>query len=1042
MNPNLLPYVVVAASIVGVFLYARHVRPLFVPRPWLIVGALLALVPLAYVGVTWLGLIGATYLRFERPWAVVVGMIAVLWIALRLPRQWGRPSRARAAASDSMAMATAFLASFAAASPEIGRPLDRLTILIAVDRSRSMELVADAEQRIASELAAAEVGMREDDRIGTVVFGATAVIEDPPRPKSDLPAPQRVEIGRDGTDIGAAIRRALAEVPPDSAARIALISDGVSTRGEAMGAAAAALAAQVPVDVVPLEQRRVNDIRVVSLRAPSRVDAGEAFDMRLVTSSPAPAEIEIRVKRDGKLLSKATAKIAEGEDVLHIREKIPEAGLFRYDVEVTAADPSLDVTVEDNTGATFVRVRGEALALVLEGDPGQSSFIASALRQSAFVVQEGGATAVPTDLGALAGFDLVVLSDIRASDLSPAQIDMLASYVRELGGGLLLMGGDRSLGPGGYARTPLEDVSPVSFDLKQDKRRASLAQVIGIDISGSMAAEVGGHTKLELANEAAVRASQLLGSGDHLGVEHVDTAVAWSVPLAEVTDLAAIEKAIRSVGPGGGGILVDITLEEAYAALDKAPVNIKHVLLFADGADAENMPASKGMAERAFARGITTSVISLGRGSDVADLEHLSTLAGGRFYLIEDATRLPTVFAQETILAARSAIVEEPFRVSVGAGSSVLSGIDFGAAPELQGYVVTIPKGRASVLLSGPESDPIVATWSVGIGRSAVFTSDLKDRWGAAWTTWPGAARLVAQLARDVARRAEDTRVRVEADTQGGQLRVVANVVGDDGRAESFRRLKAHVAGPDGFSRELPLEAVGAGSYAATLPLSRPGGYVVVARDEDGGDPVGTTGAVLTAGEELRPTGSDLALLARIASLSGGKKRDTLSGIFADRGARRFAYEAIAPTLVVLAALAMLLAVAARRLALPDALLRLPARIRNRRRDADGEPGSIRSAHRPAPARTVGVLLDARQRAREGEAGDPTLPARPMTPPTLPPTVVPRVIPARVAPAPGMLRRPPVAPPAGSSRDDAPPPSARPTTAAEILLARRKGQGR
>ena len=90
------------------------------------------------------------------------------------------------------------------------------------------------------------------------------------------------------------------------------------------------------------------------------------------------------------------------------------------------------------------------------------------------------------------------------------------------------------MGPGGYSKTPVEEVSPVSFDLKQERRRASLAEVIGIDISGSMAAMVGGHTKLELANEAASRSAALLGPGDMLGVLHVDTTVNWSVPLQPV----------------------------------------------------------------------------------------------------------------------------------------------------------------------------------------------------------------------------------------------------------------------------------------------------------------------------------------------------------------------------------------------------------------------------------------------------------------------------------------------------------------------------
>ncbi|WP_437943765.1 VWA domain-containing protein [Sorangium sp. So ce281] len=933
--------------------------------------------PALYVGLVWCGLLPDAHLRLARPWGALLALgatsfIALRYLALALASAYARRQGAwRARLGDFLAPFAAFAAAMAVAGPELGRPLDRLTVLIAIDRSRSIDLVPSADRRVAQELSVAELGMREDDRIATIAFAAGAATEDPPRPRSQLAAPQRVALGRDGTDLAAGIRRALAEVPPDSAARVVLLSDGVATRGDTMAAAAAAVAAGLPIDVIPLEQRLVPDVRVVALRAPARADEGEALDLRLVTSSPSPAEVEIRLRRDGELIARTEASIAAGEDVLRIREKAPGPGLHRYDVEITAKDPRLDEAAEDNAASAFLRVRGAAAALVLEGDAGQGAFVARALADGAFRVDEGGLSRVPADLGELAGYDVVVLSDIRASDLSPGQIDALASYVRDLGGGLLLMGGDRSMGPGGYARTPLEEISPVAFDLKQERRRASLAEVIGIDISGSMAATAGAHTKLELANEAAARSASLLGPGDRLGVAHVDTAVRWSVPLGPVADGAAIEKAIRAVGPGGGGIYVDITLEAAYQALDRDTSSLKHVLLFADGSDAENMGPCRAMVEAAMRRGTTTSVVALGQGNDVPELEALSRIGGGRFYLVEDATRLPAVFTQETIMAAKSAIVEEPFHVALGAPSSITAGVPFGEAPPLGGYVVTVAKSRSAVLLSGPEGDPVLAVWSAGLGRAAAFTSDLKGRWGAAWTRWPGAARMIAQAARDVTRKEEDPRVRLEADASGGELSVRASVIGDDGRAQSFRRLVVHVAGPDGFSRELPLEATGAGAYTAKLPLSRPGTYVAVARDELTGEAVGTTGAAMTAGEELRPTGSDLSLLGRIAEFTGGKRRDTLAGIFEDRASKRFAYRDATPSLVFFAALALLLAVAARRLALPEAaaawLARAGERLRAARWGAAAEPA--------AAGATVGALLSARERGRERREGAQAGPA-------------------------------------------------------------------
>jgi hypothetical protein len=99
----------------------------------------------------------------------------------------GRTRRALFAALSSSAVLAAALA---ASEPELGAPLDRLTVVLAVDRSRSIDLVPGAQARVRYELAAAEQSMRASDRVATLVFGAEAAVEDPPRPRSELPPPQ------------------------------------------------------------------------------------------------------------------------------------------------------------------------------------------------------------------------------------------------------------------------------------------------------------------------------------------------------------------------------------------------------------------------------------------------------------------------------------------------------------------------------------------------------------------------------------------------------------------------------------------------------------------------------------------------------------------------------------------------------------------------------------------------------------------------------------------------------------------------------------
>ncbi len=510
--------------------------------------ALLGAATLVYEGLCQAGLLRETFVRFRSPLGLVpVAAVAVL-LGLRVSRLSKRMTPLRRGAVAFFSSTATLAASLVLADPELGRPLDRLAVIVAVDRSRSIDLVPGAEARVRSELQVAEQSMHADDRIGTIAFGAEAAAEDPPRPRSEAAPPQRIEVGRDATDLEAAIRRGLAELPPDAAGRLVLVSDGVQTRGDALAGAAAAVAADVPVDVVVLEQKKVPDVRVVAVRAPAHADVDEPFELRVVTSSAVPTDVEVRIRQDDGEVREMRAHVAAGEDVLRLRETARAPGLHRYDVEITALDPGADQAPDDNAGSAFVRVRGQALALVLEGDPGHGAPMRKALEASGFRTAERSATGVPADVGGLAPYDLVVLSDVRASDLSTTQLDALAAYVRDLGGGLLLMGGDRAMGPGGYARTPIEEVSPVAFDLKQEKRRASLAEVIAIDYSGSMGAMVGGHTKLELANEAAARSASLLGPGDRLGVEHVDTVVRGPCRSAPSTTRAPSARRIRERG--------------------------------------------------------------------------------------------------------------------------------------------------------------------------------------------------------------------------------------------------------------------------------------------------------------------------------------------------------------------------------------------------------------------------------------------------------------------------------------------------------------
>ena len=209
-------------------------------RPVLVAAAVLALTIPLWAALVWARVVPDAYVRLARPLASPIIPLAVAFVAHRFARsEAGHRSQLRVIAHDAMLGVATLALGLALVGVELGRSLDRLTIVVAVDRSRSIDLVPGADALIERNLAAARQRMRDGDRLGTVVFAATAASEDPPHPKNVEPSAQRVSVGRDATDLDAAIRRALAEVPSDSAARIELVTDGVATRGDTLSAAAA-----------------------------------------------------------------------------------------------------------------------------------------------------------------------------------------------------------------------------------------------------------------------------------------------------------------------------------------------------------------------------------------------------------------------------------------------------------------------------------------------------------------------------------------------------------------------------------------------------------------------------------------------------------------------------------------------------------------------------------------------------------------------------------------------------------------------------------
>ena len=74
----------------------------------------------------------------------------------------------------------------------------------------------------------------------------------------------------------------------------------------------------------------------------------------------------------------------------------------------------------------------------------------------------------------LARYSGVVLENVLASQVGSAGMETLSAWVDATGSGLMITGGRKSYGPGGYFGSPLDRILPVSMEMRTNARLSSL----------------------------------------------------------------------------------------------------------------------------------------------------------------------------------------------------------------------------------------------------------------------------------------------------------------------------------------------------------------------------------------------------------------------------------------------------------------------------------------------------------------------------------------------------------------------------------------
>ncbi len=577
------------------------------------------------------------------------------------------------------------------------------------------------------------------------------------------------------TDLQGAIEAALARNPTE----IVLHSDG---RADPGGAPLLCRARGVPIHVFPIGPTSVRDARIARISAPADATEGQESEVDVTVESTYAGRF--RLSLDGRSAELDAAPGAPAVQTFRIRAP----ARFRVLLEPEDACPRNN----EASGEILVRTDRRRV-LVLSEHP---------------IQLPGVETTTSLRLPPPEPYDAVILNDVP---IRPDEMRALAAYARDFGGGVLIMGGERSYAMGGWKETPLDEISPLRA--APDER---VAVVFAVDSSGSMDPP----GKLDAVLDAVRSCLHFFERGD----EVVAMAFSEGVEFVDVRNLRRIR--------AGGGTHIARGLEEARRHLLQSRAGRKHVFVLTDGevAPDEKPEMRQAAAERLREAGIGLTVVTTIREIEV-----------GQQVKIGDWKALEAELIR-LLHAFRGDFREDPGMLEIKA-HPVMSGI---APVEITWMNRTSLRDRARLAATAgtpPASDPAVAFMETGRGRVGAF----------AFPYDPRLERLYAQSIEHV----------TAAGAEGLALWVDPPLVRANGRGPAEFDA-AWRAVPSGRAGAVRLRQVGPETWEGTLPPLPPGTVFVRAGRA-------RAAASIPCAREDELLGIDLKALERIAGETGGK---------------------------------------------------------------------------------------------------------------------------------------------------------------------------
>jgi hypothetical protein len=618
--------------------------------------------------------------------------------------------------------------------------------------------------------------------------------------------PRHRLLDRGATSIGPALIAAIQHTAPDRRTAVLISSDGIDSINPAE--------ASFPVSnnnphlslfyLGSTGPQQTPALKITSINLPSRPSPDQSL----------PLSLAVKSDKGGQ----GTIEIALDDRVVHSQSLVLEPGEHRVLklelLDVPPSTHSLEFSIRDEQGHETQRQRRvvdnsntKQLLYIGRHTPGSK---VTPLRPDGWHVVSFQPHRIPVDEAFFNRFNMVLIDDIEADALGPNVTRNLIHAVEHSGTGLIVLGGPRSFGSGGYRHSELEHALPVIAEASRPLPGAAFLFLV--DKSGSMEAANKDDSRLAHAIRAVSESAKSLRAGDESALVFFDRDAEVLLPLERRADAVSALDQPWQVQPSGGTQLAP-ALALAIDLLTGSDSQRRFLILVTDGfVDVNNTQALSTALQQAD---IQLIALAIGGDADRSTLQSLAAANGGRVLAVNNSAELPRFMRRELETRQHSwnsaattprTLAQTPFIGQPDAGWR-----------DLRGYQITRARSYAQTYVATDEGDPLLATAQYGAGRVAALPGGLLET--------AAGDDLLGGLLHWMDSHQHNPRLNVSHSYLSGQLSVLVDAVDADNEWHPATAAELKLTDPEGVTRSYQLDAVANGRFRTVINAPAPGIY-------------------------------------------------------------------------------------------------------------------------------------------------------------------------------------------------------------------------